>query len=459
MAYKIKKEIFGVCANLKNGLRLVIFKRVTLNEFYVSYEQLIALILLLIVIANIGSYVLSLPKPEFSQYGVATIAIQISFFSLAVYFFSKIHKKNDEILSFFIVILSVWPFFHIVWLVIGNSSIFNYWEFFGNNKYYYIILNIWIAAVVVSSVTRVFGNPNRHLFLTFFVYIGVIAVPLNYFTLGSFWYEQYVYKEEYKLLNQETTYYKQFEFMDEMRKNILPQRHGISDIYFVGFAGYANEDVFMKEVLYAKKMFDDTYDTKGRSIALINNVKTLENIPLASKSNLSLVLEHIGKQIDSKDDVLFLYLTSHGSKKHKLSVKMSPLDLNELKPADLKTALNKSGIKYRILLISACYSGGYIEPLKDDFTLIFTASAKNKTSFGCSNKNDFTYFGRAVFKDNMKNNYNFINAFSDAIESIKIKEKQNKLTHSEPQLFIGDKIREKLNRLTQEIEEYNRNKI
>ena len=36
--------------------------------------------------------------------------------------------------------------------------------------------------------------------------------------------------------------------------------------------------------------------------------------------------------------------------------------------------LNDSGVKWKIVVISACFSGGYIEPLKDDHSLIVTAA-------------------------------------------------------------------------------------
>lgn len=458
MINKLKKEMNGVYSNLLNGMRLLIFKRVSLNEFYVSHEQLIILVFLLSGIIFTGSFIRSLPNPEFSVYGIATLTTKLFFFALAAYFYTKIYSVKKDIIPFYIMFLSIWPFFHLLWLIIGKSATFNYWDIFGGDKYYYIIINIWLAAVVVNSVARSHFNNRKYLILTLTVYVVVLGFPLNYFTFGNFWHEAYNYEAEYEPLNEENIYYKQFELIENIRASLLPQRQGVSDIYFVGFGSYGYEDVFMKEVKYAQKVLDDKFDTKGRSVSLINNAKTLDYIPLASKSNLNLILDHIGKLMDPDDDVLFLYLTSHGSKNHKLSIKMQSLNLNELTPIDLKSALKKSGIKYRILLVSACYSGGFIEPLKDDYTLIFTAAAKDKTSFGCSNKNEFTYFGRAVFKDNIEKNYNLINAFGEAIETIRIKENARKLTHSEPQLFIGTKIREKLNIITKEIEEYNRKK-
>ena len=183
---------------------------------------------------------------------------------------------------------------------------------------------------------------------------------------------------------------------------------------------------------------------------------TLEDTLLASSSNLSLVLEHIGKLIDPDEDVLFLYLTSHGSREHQLSVNLMSLTLNTMGPSDLKDALDNSGIKFRVILVSACYSGGFVEPMKNDYTVVFTASNIDKQSFGCSNQSDFTYFGRAIFKEQMEHNYDLLDVFDKAIESIRNRENSEKLEHSEPQLYVGEKIREKLLILAEEIESFNR---
>jgi hypothetical protein len=96
------------------------------------------------------------------------------------------------------------------------------------------------------------------------------------------------------------------------------------------------------------------------------------------------------------------------------------------------------------LLISACYSGNFVEVLKDDFTLVMTASATDRQSFGCSNTRDFTYFGEAVFKDALNRERTFIPAFQSAITAINRREASEKLEPSSPQLSIGAKIAAKL---------------
>jgi hypothetical protein len=52
--------------------------------------------------------------------------------------------------------------------------------------------------------------------------------------------------------------------------------------------------------------------------------------------------------------------------------------------------------------------------VKDDQTLVMTAARHDRTSFGCSDENDFTYFGRAFFKDALLTSASFQDAFRKA---------------------------------------------
>ena len=51
---------------------------------------------------------------------------------------------------------------------------------------------------------------------------------------------------------------------------------------------------------------------------------------------LNLVIQHIGKVMNPEEDILFLYLTSHGSKENGLSVEFIPLQLNMIDPKSPK---------------------------------------------------------------------------------------------------------------------------
>ena len=250
--------------------------------------------------------------------------------------------------------------------------------------------------------------------------------------------------EPYYLVDAEAVYYDQPERLAQSFDGLLAHRPGVADLYFVGFGSYAYQDVFMREVFGIRALFDQELDTTGRSAALVNNLQTLDRLPLANATNLGRTLEAVADRIDLDEDVVFLYLTSHGSEDHWLSVDFWPLNLNNLSAQHLRTLLDNSGIKWRVVVVSACYSGGFIAPLKTDHSLIMTAARADRTSFGCAQENEYTYFGQAYFDEALRGGHTFLNAFDIALESISRRESAENLTPSEPQIFVGDKMREKL---------------
>ena len=118
-------------------------------------------------------------------------------------------------------------------------------------------------------------------------------------------------------------------------------------IYFVGFAGYGPEAVFKREVVAVRKLFNERFGTKGRSVALVNHVTTVDELPLASAQNLERALQQVGKIMDPARDTLFLFLTSHGERAL-LAVVMPGLRLEHLTPDMLKGMLDRSGIRQRV---------------------------------------------------------------------------------------------------------------
>ena len=88
-----------------------------------------------------------------------------------------------------------------------------------------------------------------------------------------------------------------------------------------------------------------------------------------------------------------------------------------------------------MLVISACYSGGFIPKLQDDKTLIITAARADRVSFGCSEENDFTYFGRALFAEALQQTDDLQRAFKLAQASVAEREKADEFEPSEPQIW------------------------
>lgn len=245
-------------------------------------------------------------------------------------------------------------------------------------------------------------------------------------------------------INAEKVMYAQSRMVEKVLSKLAPQVAGQADLYFVGFGGYGGEDVFMNEIRFSSNVMNKLYDTGGHSVSLINNPKTVDEEPLATLTNLETVLNGVAKQMDINEDILFLYVSSHGSKKHEISVALDGVSLQDITPKRLKEVIRATGIKWKVLVISSCYSGGLIEPLKDKYTLVMTASRADRMSFGCGVESRLTYFGRAFFEQSLNSQVSFVDAFAHARDLISSWEKKEKQLPSEPQIASTPLIEEKL---------------
>jgi Peptidase C13 family len=241
-------------------------------------------------------------------------------------------------------------------------------------------------------------------------------------------------------LDVEAIFDRQRDMIDADVAKLAPSRQGTPEIYFVGFASFAGQDVFRREVTAVRELMDDRFATKGRSLLLLNHRETTTELPLASATNLARALARVGRIMDVEKDTLVLFITTHGVPA-RLAVEFSRFGLNDISPGTLKTALDRSGIRNRILVISACYSGSFIETLKTPHTLILAAARTDRPSFGCSNERSWTFFGDALFNRALRETRSFTDAFERAKTTVTGWERERKFDPSEPQIFVGDQIR------------------
>jgi len=214
--------------------------------------------------------------------------------------------------------------------------------------------------------------------------------------------------------------------------------------YFLGFAGVGDEKVFAQEIGLASRVLGERYDIAARKLSLINDTRDLGRAPLATVSGLKYALRGLGSRMNLDQDVLFLSISSHGTDDPAIVVSNSELPLQDLTDDDLADALRESGIKWRVIIISACYAGGFIESLRDPQTIVITASAADRTSFGCSNDRDLTYFGEAFYRDALPTARSLREAFDTAKTAIAARERREHVDASNPQAYFGAKIQAKL---------------
>jgi Peptidase C13 family len=227
---------------------------------------------------------------------------------------------------------------------------------------------------------------------------------------------------------------------------VKPAEAGATGVYFVGFAGDGDQGVFRREAQFASEVFGERLGSKERSVLLINDVDDRNSWPLASVSGLAQTLKVLAARMRPDEDVLVLFLTSHGSEDG-LEVENGSLPLEQLAPDDLRQALDASAIRWRVLIVSACYAGVFLDELKSDTSAIITAADATHSSFGCEDDRNLTWFGEAFLKDALPGSATLQEAFHKAAALIARREGAAHEVHSNPQLYVGPLMQRKLMQL------------
>lgn len=322
----------------------------------------------------------------------------------------------------------------------------------------FLLLFVWQTTALLLIFAKRFGWPWWEQVLMLIATIALLVVWQKN-TIN-----QPIFKtDEMTVMLDEAAFYEQSELLARTLDGIAEHQAGRHEWYFLGVASYAEQDVFMSEILQTKQLFDGRFNTAGRSVALINNPATWGEYPIATRTSIEHSLTRMGERMDVDEDVLFLALSSHGSvDEHgtpmgELAVTNPPMNLRQIDPFWLRTALDKSGIRWRVIVISACYSGTFINALKDPYTMIITASKADNASFGCTDDADMTYFGRAFFSESLRQNNGLMEAFYDAAPKIKEREILMGFKPSEPQLVIGEVMQLALPELQKVLFEHHNN--
>jgi hypothetical protein len=90
-----------------------------------------------------------------------------------------------------------------------------------------------------------------------------------------------------------------------------------------------------------------------------------------------------------------------------------------------------------VIVVSACYSATWIPALADDNTIVITAAAKDRTSFGCDDTRHYTVFGEAFLGSLGARNISLHDAFEDTKRKVTLEERKENVTPSLPQVFVG----------------------
>jgi hypothetical protein len=319
----------------------------------------------------------------------------------------------------------------------------------------YVLMVGWMIAIA-WTITRAFGFQRDRLvvmsggLLAIFI-VSTIQFPERPWTAPP---ETLAEAESPGVVLRPESFEGQLAALQKSIDALAPQRPGVPDVYGLVFSPYASEDVFLRESAMVAHVLAERFDANGRVLHLVNHASTLETQGWATTANLQRAVQALAERMDRDEDVLVVYLTSHGASDFQLAAAHPPMRVDTLSPSELRSALDNAGIKHRVIAISACYSGGWVPPLAGDTTLVMTAADRDHTSYGCGKLSELTFFGRAMFDEQLRKTRSFEQAFAAAVPVIKQREVEAGKPDgfSNPQISVGEGIRGVLRALEQRLE-------
>ncbi len=321
----------------------------------------------------------------------------------------------------------------------------------------YVTFIAWAIGVNIFVLIHFFGRTQKTAVFAACLIAGM-ALTVTQFNARS-WQEDYSKRsgddaEKPRMHLTQQLFEEQQVLLKEALARVAPQRKDRINVYGLVFAPYAAEDVFLRESTMVATVLRERFDAGDRIIHLLNHGGTAKTQPWATTRNLEQAVQALAGNMDLEKDLLVVYLTSHGGSDFKLAASHWPLEMEPLTPQELKQILDKAGVRNRVVAVSACYSGGWADVLATDHSLIMTAADATHTSYGCGRLSELTFFGRALFDEQLRKTHSFEQAFNRAVPLIKQREidANKKDGFSNPQIRIGSQIRPLLKALEQRLE-------
>jgi Peptidase C13 family len=424
--------------NLVAGARLALFLPLRAFDFRVSPLDFCLLVAFNFLIWLVAAALRTGAEGEFDTAAPAIYLASIPLVLVVAMVVAAVYRAPERLLLIATALTASDALFELVALVVPWLAVAS-----GVPRVALLVLLAWIWATAVRAVIVCGGTQRPQVLKGTLAVTAMIAIGFFAFPRTEVWNEPLA-EDEPAPLADERLFHLQGQLIERALEALQPGRPGVRELFFVGFAPDASQDVFVKEMRFVRQLFDERFGTPGHSIALVNSQEALEEFPLATITNLERALRRVAEQMNGDEDTLFLYISAHGGADHRLSAVQPPLDLVALTPTALARLLQDAGIKWRVVVISACYAGGYIEPLRDENSVVITAAAAERTSFGCETGRDFTYFGEAYFRDALGRTPSFTQAFELAKASVAKREAAEGLTPSLPQMWVGRAIGERL---------------
>ena len=154
------------------------------------------------------------------------------------------------------------------------------------------------------------------------------------------------------------------------------------------------------------------------------------------KSDVQEIYVNFKKLAQQTTGGCFIYFTSHGAP---LGIVLGDALVPIRAVADIvdQTCSNRPSV----IIISACFSGMFIPVMHAENRMIFTAARPDRTSFGCGEANQYTFFDQCVL-ESLPKSPDFPGLAATTKDCVAAREKaEGAEPPSEPQLYVGTSIK------------------
>lgn len=278
------------------------------------------------------------------------------------------------------------------------------------------------------------------------VFLATKEVALRWFSVEELYvFPNAAWAEDYTPVDVEALYAAQDRLMGEQVAALAPGRPGEPEVLALALGGTAEQSVFLTEVESVSGILDAQYGAGARTLRLANSHAHPTRYPMANRANLARALQEIGQR-QGPEDLAFLFLASHGNE-DLFALDFPEAGTSDLTARDFRQMLEESGIGPAVIVVSACFSGSFIDDISAPDRLVITAARGDRSSFGCRDGAEWTEFGQSFFDRALRAERDPRRAFPLAAEDVARKEAADGLTPSLPQISEGAEIGAVLDRV------------
>ena len=243
--------------------------------------------------------------------------------------------------------------------------------------------------------------------------------------------------------------------LDGLIQNLSRPVANGSHLFYLVVGGDGSDDVFRSEAGIVSDAINHRFGANRQGIVLVND-RHYQRWPLATRKNIRRSLDAIITTMDTEQDVLLIHLASHGGQSGELVLQQPGLPLQLLYPADLNKMLSAAPSLSMVLVVSACQSGKWLQPMSASDRIILTSARHDRPSYGCGSRSEITWFSDLIYRTYgiaLEAPEQLVNKVQQAIAEREYREGVAENKRSLPQALPGDRHADIAARIRESIRE------